>query len=133
MGEMGEKRKYWSSSSPDRTKNPKKQKPSLFTPSSEIVPGIIKSVHLKDFMVHSDFTWEPCYNVNFVTGTNGSGKSSLLQGIVIGLMSDARHTKRYKRLTEFIRRGAAKAIIKVSIFNTGKKYILGNLFLYFKI
>ena len=42
--------------------------------------GIIQKICLKDFMCHEDFSWEPNRNVNFVTGANGSGKSSILQG-----------------------------------------------------
>ena len=41
------------------------------------------------------FIREPNRNVNFVTGVNGSGKSSLLQGLVVGLLADSKHTKRY--------------------------------------
>jgi len=31
-------------------------------------------------MCHTEFLWEPNPCVNFVTGNNGSGKSSVLQG-----------------------------------------------------
>ena len=42
--------------------------------------GIIKRIILNNFMCHADFEWTPNRNVNFVTGANGSGKSSILQG-----------------------------------------------------
>jgi hypothetical protein len=44
------------------------------------VPGIIEKVRLENFMCHSEFQWIPNSCVNFVTGANGSGKSSVLQG-----------------------------------------------------
>ena len=68
------------------------------------VLGHIVKVHLKDFMVHRDFEWKPGHCINFITGKNGSGKSSLLQAIVIGLMSGAKHVGRYSSLGEFVRR-----------------------------
>ena len=32
-------------------------------------------------MCHSSFEWKPNNCVNFITGSNGSGKSSILQGL----------------------------------------------------
>lgn len=56
---------------------------------------------------------EPNKNVNFVTGVNGSGKSSVLQGLVLGLLADSKHTKRYNKLQDFIQKGYNKAIVQV--------------------
>ena len=63
---------------------------------------------------------EPNRNVNFVTGLNGSGKSSVLQGLVLGLLADSKHTKRYNKLTDFIQKGHQKAVIQVSLRNEGE-------------
>ena len=96
--------------------------------------GIIQKVSLANFMYHGSFEWSPNRNVNFVTGANGSGKSSILQGVytvqnitfnmqdciriklpglVLGLLADSKHTKRYSKLQDFVRRGANKAEIQV--------------------
>ena len=83
------------------------------------VMGHIVKVHLKDFMVHRDFEWRPGHCINFITGKNGSGKSSLLQAIVLGLMSGTKHVGRYSRLGDFVRKGARKATIAVTLHNTG--------------
>lgn len=66
------------------------------------------------------FFREPNRNVNFVTGLNGSGKSSVLQGLVLGLLADSKHTKRYNKLTDFIQKGHQKAVIQVSLRNEGE-------------
>ena len=42
--------------------------------------GVIQNIVLTNFMCHGSFEWSPNTNVNFVTGVNGSGKSSILQG-----------------------------------------------------
>ena len=83
------------------------------------VMGHIVKVHLKDFMVHRDFEWRPGHCINFITGKNGSGKSSLLQAIVLGLMSGTKHVGRYSRLGDFVRKGSQKATIAVTLHNTG--------------
>ena len=51
---------------------------------------------------------------------NGSGKSSVLQGLVLGLLADSKHTKRYNKLTDFIQKGHQKAVIQVSLRNEGE-------------
>ena len=51
-----------------------------YQPDSGPVLGIIERVSLENFMCHSKFEWRPNSCVNFVTGANGSGKSSILQG-----------------------------------------------------
>jgi chromosome segregation ATPase len=48
-----------------------------------------------------------------VTGQNGSGKSSVLQGLVLGLLADSKHTKRYNKLQDFIQKGHNRAIVQV--------------------
>lgn len=83
------------------------------------VMGHIVKVHLKDFMVHRDFEWRPGHCINFITGKNGSGKSSLLQAIVLGLMSGTKHVGRYSRLGDFVRKGSQRATIAVTLHNTG--------------
>ena len=47
--------------------------------------GAVSYVHLKNFMGHRDFTWEPGPKINFITGRAESGKTSILQAIRIGL------------------------------------------------
>ena len=39
---------------------------------------------------------------------------SWMSGLVLGLLADSKHTKRYSKLQDFIRRGANKAEIKVN-------------------
>ena len=85
------------------------------------VMGHIVKVHLKDFMVHRNFEWRPGHCINFITGKNGSGKSSLLQAIVLGLMSGTKHVGRYSRLGDFVRKGSQRATIAVTLHNTGEE------------
>ena len=47
--------------------------------------GAIVKVELKDFMTHQKFEMEPNPKINILSGVNGSGKSSILLGISVGL------------------------------------------------
>ena len=108
------------------------------TDASASACGIIKRISLNNFMCHAEFEWTPNRNVNFVTGANGSGKSSILQGLynlienadqmifmhfsglVLGLLADSKHTKRYSKLQDFIQRGTDKAKIFITLKNEGE-------------
>ena len=71
-------------------------------------------------MCHEELDWQPNRNVNFVTGLNGSGKSSVLQGLVLGLLADSKHTKRYTKLQDFIQKGFQRAVVQVTLRNEGE-------------
>ncbi len=58
-------------------------------------------------------------HVNFVSGTNGSGKSAVLQGLQCCLGATAKSTGRAASLEHFIRTGADDAKVQVTLWNTG--------------
>ena len=60
--------------------------------------GIIEKVSLEGFMCHDSLEWQPNSRVNFVTGQNGAGKSSVLQGIVLGLLGETKNIKRFNKV-----------------------------------
>ena len=70
-------------------------------------------------MCHGSFNWTPNKNINFLIGQNGSGKSSILQAIVLGLLADSKHTKRYSKLGDFVQKGKRKADIRITLKNEG--------------
>ena len=47
--------------------------------------GAIRRIQLMDFMTHQSFDMEPHPKINIISGVNGSGKSSILLGIAVGL------------------------------------------------
>ena len=82
--------------------------------------GIIEKVCLEGFMCHDRLEWQPNSRVNFVTGQNGAGKSSVLQGIVLGLLGETKNIKRFNKVSEFIKKGSSKAVIQVTLSNVGE-------------
>jgi len=58
--------------------------------------GIIVKVYVENFMCHKKLTLDLCPNVNFINGSNGSGKSAILAAIQICLGAQARRTGRAK-------------------------------------
>jgi len=92
----------------------------IFRVGEKDTAGIIKKIRLENFMVHSEFEWEPNNQVNFVTGVNGSGKSSVLQALVLGLNGELKGMGRYQKAKDFIKKDTQKAIIQITLCNTGE-------------
>ncbi|KFV00660.1 Structural maintenance of chromosomes protein 6, partial [Pterocles gutturalis] len=83
--------------------------------------GIIESIQLKNFMCHSMLgPFQFGSNLNFVVGNNGSGKSSVLTALIVGLGGKATATNRGSSLKMFIRDGETSADISITLRNQGK-------------
>ncbi|NXL18258.1 SMC6 protein, partial [Setophaga kirtlandii] len=89
--------------------------------SSDGEVGIIESIQLKNFMCHSNLgPFQFGSNLNFVVGTNGSGKSSVLTALIVGLGGKATATNRGSSLKMFIQKGATSADISITLRNQGR-------------
>ncbi|KAI1301501.1 Structural maintenance of chromosomes protein 5 [Halotydeus destructor] len=83
--------------------------------------GSISHVTLKDFMTYSEVTLQPGPDLNLILGPNGTGKSSLVCGIIMGLAGDASATGRSGSSKSYIRHGASSAEINIGLHNPGCK------------
>ncbi|EAL21177.1 hypothetical protein CNBD2340 [Cryptococcus deneoformans B-3501A] len=81
--------------------------------------GIIKSISLIDFMCHRHLTVDFGPRMNFVVGHNGSGKSAVLTAIAVALGGKANLTGRGTGLKDLIRTGAERAVITITLANSG--------------
>ncbi|NXR77229.1 SMC6 protein, partial [Pycnonotus jocosus] len=89
------------------------------SPDGEV--GIIESIQLKNFMCHSNLgPFQFGSNLNFVVGTNGSGKSSVLTALIVGLGGKATATNRGSALKMFIQKGETSAHISITLRNQGR-------------
>ncbi len=57
--------------------------------------------------------------MNFISGSNGSGKSASLQALQCCLGVKARDTGRATKAEQFIKTGCSHAVAAVSLWNTG--------------
>ncbi|KFQ40091.1 Structural maintenance of chromosomes protein 6, partial [Mesitornis unicolor] len=92
---------------------------SLLSTVGEV--GIIESIQLKNFMCHSMLgPFQFGSNVNFVVGNNGSGKSSVLTALIVGLGGKATATNRGSALKMFVQDGETSADISITLRNQGR-------------
>ncbi|NXC47786.1 SMC6 protein, partial [Penelope pileata] len=83
--------------------------------------GIIESIQLKNFMCHSMLgPFQFGSNLNFVIGNNGSGKSSVLTALIVGLGGKATATNRGSSLKMFVKSGETSADISITLRNQGR-------------
>ncbi|KAL2982787.1 hypothetical protein AAZX31_12G006300 [Glycine max] len=71
-------------------------------------------------MCHSKHETEFGNHVNFITGQNGSGKSTILTALCVAFGCRAKETQRTSTLKDFIKTGATDAVIQVEIQNEGE-------------
>lgn len=84
----------------------------------EAIPsGYIKKITLRNFMCHENFQLELGPRLNFIVGSNGSGKSAILTAITVGLGAKASETHRGSTLKSLIREGSHQARITIHLEN----------------
>ncbi|KAF5830376.1 hypothetical protein DUNSADRAFT_14673 [Dunaliella salina] len=85
----------------------------------EGLAGHLKKIQLINFMCHHNFEMEFGPHITLVSGTNGSGKSAVMQALQVCLGVAARTTGRGHNLSSFIRSGQSEARVMVTICNKG--------------
>ncbi|KAF2237859.1 putative ABC/SMC5 protein [Viridothelium virens] len=78
-------------------------------------PGSIVRVKLKNFVTYTATEFHPGPSLNMVIGPNGTGKSTLVCAICLGLGWGAQHLGRAKELSEFVKYGAREAEIEIEL------------------
>ncbi|CAG0904100.1 unnamed protein product [Cyprideis torosa] len=82
------------------------QKRTIAPVDWKMQPGTIVEVVLEEFMCHRYFKIKFENGPNVINGLNGSGKSAVMQGIIIGLGGTPRGSHRGGTLGDLVRRGS---------------------------
>ena len=78
-------------------------------------PGSIVRVKLVNFVTYTNAEFKLGPNLNMIIGPNGTGKSTLVCAICLGLGWKTSHLGRAKDIGEFVKHGAKKAIIEIEL------------------
>ncbi|GBM89813.1 Structural maintenance of chromosomes protein 5 [Araneus ventricosus] len=79
------------------------------------VGGRIVRIKLKGFMTYDDLEIKPDKGLNLIIGLNGSGKSSIMSAICLGLGGKPQFTGRAVQLSDFIKYSHTKAIVEIEL------------------
>lgn len=98
--------------------NPKKRQPAAANGRArdgEFQPGAIVRVMVDNFVTYEHAEFLPGPNLNMVIGPNGTGKSSLVCAICLGLGYHPKHLGRASNFGEFVKHGKDAATIEVEL------------------
>ncbi|KAE9380162.1 P-loop containing nucleoside triphosphate hydrolase protein [Stipitochalara longipes BDJ] len=82
---------------------------------SEFQPGAIVRVKLTNFVTYENAEFFPGPNLNMVIGPNGTGKSSLVCAICLGLGWGPQHLGRAGQVGEFVKHGNSDAYVEIEL------------------
>jgi chromosome segregation ATPase len=113
----GNKRRRYpdASNSPTTTENHDDGADSLLTDDAAFHPGSIIRVKLKNFVTYTAAEFHLGPSLNMIIGPNGTGKSTLVCAICLGLGWSSEHLGRSKELSAFVKHGAAEAEIEIEL------------------
>lgn len=75
------------------------------------VAGQIYRLSLRNFMCHENLSVEFNRHVNVISGTNGSGKSAMLQALQLTMGAKAKDTGRAGAAAQLVRTGCNAAVL----------------------
>ncbi|KAK4231062.1 SMC5-like protein [Podospora fimiseda] len=134
MGDVNPRRRRRESSDEDSDGEPSRfsqfrsQPPSTRPDRSEFQTGAIVRVKLTNFVTYheAEFTLGP--NLNMIIGPNGTGKSSLVCAICLGLGYPANVLGRASAFGDFVKHGSKEANIEIELQGepeAGQNHIVG--------
>lgn len=77
--------------------------------------GSIQQIRLKNFLTYTDVVITPGPRLNMVVGPNGTGKSSILNAICLGLGGAPKTLGRAGDVREFIQHGKDKGMVEITL------------------
>ncbi|KEY68689.1 hypothetical protein S7711_00563 [Stachybotrys chartarum IBT 7711] len=83
--------------------------------SSDFQPGAIVRVSVENFVTYEKADFFPGPHLNMVIGPNGTGKSSLVCAICLGLGYSPKHLGRAGSVKEFVKHGKDTASIEIEL------------------
>lgn len=78
-------------------------------------PGAIVQIKVTNFVTYEKASFHPGPNLNMVIGPNGTGKSSLVCAICLGLGYSPAHLGRAQKVGEFVKHGSDHATIEIEL------------------
>nr|CAH7727097.1 unnamed protein product [Callosobruchus chinensis] len=81
-------------------------------------PGSVRKVEVKDFVTYSFVEMYPGPHLNMLIGPNGTGKSTIVAAIILGLGGSPKTVGRGHKISEYVKRGCERATINI--------YLQGN-------
>ncbi|XP_054139241.1 structural maintenance of chromosomes protein 5 isoform X1 [Melozone crissalis] len=91
---------------------------------SPFVPGSIVRIFMKNFLTYTVCEVHPGPNLNVVVGANGTGKSSIVCAICLGLAGKPAFLGRADKVGLFVKQGCMKGIVEIELFKSPENILI---------
>ncbi|XP_034178803.2 structural maintenance of chromosomes 5 [Osmia lignaria lignaria] len=91
---------------------------------NSINKGIISYMYLENFVTYNSVSLKPGRNLNVIIGPNGTGKSTIVCAIVLGLGGKPTTIGRATHVAEYVKAGCEQAKIQIHLTNGQKDDIV---------
>ncbi|KOB65638.1 putative structural maintenance of chromosomes 5 smc5, partial [Operophtera brumata] len=81
-----------------------------------IRPGVIHRIALENFVTYKQVVLFPGPSLNMIVGPNGTGKSTFVCAIILGLCGKTSVIGRAKKISEYVRSGCEQASIEIELY-----------------
>ncbi|NP_001413081.1 structural maintenance of chromosomes protein 5 isoform 4 [Mus musculus] len=112
-----------SSEVPSKRKN-SNPLPTLPRPSGTFVEGSIVRIAMENFLTYDICEVSPGPHLNMIIGANGTGKSSIVCAICLGLAGKPAFMGRADKVGFFVKRGCSKGLVEIELFRTSGNLII---------
>uniref|UniRef100_A0A2K5X1E2 Structural maintenance of chromosomes protein 5 n=1 Tax=Macaca fascicularis TaxID=9541 RepID=A0A2K5X1E2_MACFA len=103
-----------SSEVPSKRKNPAPQLP-LVQSSGPFVEGSIVRISMENFLTYDICEVSPGPHLNMIIGANGTGKSSIVCAICLGLAGKPAFMGRADKVGFFVKRGCSRGMVEIEL------------------
>ncbi|XP_033109453.1 structural maintenance of chromosomes protein 5-like [Anneissia japonica] len=87
--------------------------------------GSVVRIRMENFVTYTSCEILPSPYLNAIIGPNGTGKSSVVCAICLGLAGKTQVLGRAKDVGEFVKHGAEKALLEIELFNpNGRNWVV---------
>ncbi|XP_063068342.1 structural maintenance of chromosomes protein 5 [Engraulis encrasicolus] len=90
----------------------------------EFVEGSIYRIRMQNFLTYDLAEVFPGPNLNMIIGANGTGKSSIVCAICLGLAGKTTILGRGDKVGLYVKRGCAKGMVEIELFRTGVNLVV---------
>ncbi|XP_051166122.1 structural maintenance of chromosomes protein 5 [Leptopilina boulardi] len=92
--------------------------------NSNVEKGLIIRVYMENFVTYDKAVFIPGRNLNLIIGPNGTGKSTIVCAIVLGLAGKPKVIGRAEKIADYVKAGCQEAKIEIELFESENKTLL---------
>ncbi|XP_071053524.1 structural maintenance of chromosomes protein 5 [Onthophagus taurus] len=87
---------------------------------NDMRPGNILHIVMENFVTYTKASLSMGPNINVICGPNGTGKSTIVAAIILGLGGNPKQVGRGTRVSEYVKHGCTEAKIQIILYDPNK-------------